>query len=156
MAKIDPSATLVLLFRLLLAGVFLFAAFPKIQDPGAFATSIEGFRVIDGALALWIALVLPWLELVIGFGILVPQIRRASGLIIMVLLIAFIGLHASAWIRGLDINCGCFGLHEASTPPNYIWLIARNVGLLAACLYILFRESRNSEPRKMTEEHSTS
>ena len=89
---------------------------------------------------MWIALALPWLELVAGFGLLIPQIRRGSALVIVLLLIAFILLHASAWARGLDINCGCFNTHEFGKAPNYLWLILRNICLLATCTCVMIRD----------------
>ncbi|MFT5837337.1 MAG: putative oxidoreductase [Candidatus Azotimanducaceae bacterium] len=156
MAKINTRAYLLLIARLVVSGIFLLAALPKIQDPVAFAASVEGFRVVGGALTAWVALILPWLELVIGFGLLIPQIRRRSGILIAILLIAFIGLHISAWMRGLDISCGCFGENEASTAPNYPWLIFRNVGLLAACICVVIRDWRNPRARAMTELDITS
>jgi uncharacterized membrane protein YphA (DoxX/SURF4 family) len=148
MAGINVTAYLLLIARLLLSGAFLLAALPKIQDPVAFAVAIDGFRVVSGQFTAWVALILPWLELVIGLGLLIPQIRRSSGILIALLLIVFIGLHASAWIRGLDISCGCFGESEAEGAPNYLWLILRNVGLLAACTCVLIRDwSRSSDPK---------
>lgn len=128
-----------LIARLVLAWVFIGAGLPKIADPLSFATSIEAFRMIEGSLALWVALLLPWLELVIGFGILTPWLKRASAMIMTALLLLFIGLHASAWIRGLDVNCGCFGLSDDS--PAYIWLILRNLGLLTFSLWVVLRKS---------------
>lgn len=143
MAKLrqqDYLAYLRLLARLAVAAAFLLAALPKIQDPVAFAASVQGFHVVGGELAGWIALVLPWLELVVGFGLLIPQLRRGSGSLILLLLLLFIGLHASAWARGLDVSCGCFGENETAAAPNYFWLIARNIALLAACLWVLAKD----------------
>jgi uncharacterized membrane protein YphA (DoxX/SURF4 family) len=140
MAELNKKTTFTLIARLVLTAVFLLAALPKIQDPVAFSSAITGFRVVGSDLATWIAIVLPWLELVAGFGLLIPQIRRSSGLILSILLITFIGLHASAWIRDLDINCGCFGSNEAHTPPNYLRLILRNAGLLIACSWVLIHD----------------
>lgn len=142
MAEINIKAYLLLIARLVVCGTFLLAALPKIQDPVAFAASIEGFRVVDGGLVAWLALLLPWLELVIGFGLLLPLIRRSSGILIAILLIAFIGLHISAWVRGLDVSCGCFGETEASGAPNYLWLILRNAAVLTACLCVVVRDWR--------------
>jgi uncharacterized membrane protein YphA (DoxX/SURF4 family) len=147
MAAVNKKTWIVLIARLVLVAVFLFAALPKIQDPVAFTGSIEGFRVVSYDFAVWIALLLPWLELVAGFGVLIPQIRRVSALILAVMLIAFIGLHASAWIRDLDISCGCFGVHESHTSPNYLLLILRNVGLLIACSCVLIQDWRLSDER---------
>ena len=144
MAGISPrtpsTAYLILIGRLIVSATFILAALPKIQDPAAFMTSVEGYRVVTSNLTVWIALALPWLELVAGFGLLIPQIRRGSALVITLLLIAFILLHASAWARGLDINCGCFNAHESDKAPNYLWLILRNICLLATCTCVMIRD----------------
>ncbi len=143
-------AYLMLIGRLILSVAFILAALPKIQDPAAFAISVEGYRVVTANLAMWIALMLPWLELVAGFGLLIPQIRRGSNLIIALLLIVFIALHASAWARGLDINCGCFNAHESEKTPGYLWLILRNIGLLTACIFVLIRDWQHRVRREDT------
>ena len=148
-----PMAYLILIGRLILSAAFILAALPKIQDPAAFAISVEGYRVVTAKLAMWIALMLPWLELVAGFGLLIPQIRRGSNLIIALLLIVFIALHVSAWARGLDINCGCFNAHESEKTPDYLWLVLRNIGLLAACIFVLIRDWQH---RVLREDTSTS
>ena len=144
MAGVSPrapaTAYLILLGRLIVSATFILAALPKIQDPAAFASSVDGYRVVTGNLTVWIALALPWLEMVAGFGLLIPQIRRGSALVITLLLIAFIVLHASAWARGLDISCGCFRAHESDKAPDYLWRILRNLGLLTACGCVLIRD----------------
>ena len=132
---------IVLLVRLVLVAAFLLAAIPKIQDPVAFAISVESYRILTGQAVLWVALVLPWLELVIGFGLLIPKMRRASSLLIILLLFIFVGLHASAWIRGLDIDCGCYAIESASS--NYFLLISRNCALIIAAVFLLTRDWRN-------------
>lgn len=160
MAGINPRVRsmlyLMLIGRLILSAAFILAALPKIQDPAAFAASVEGYRVVTGNLTIWIALVLPWLELVTGFGLLIPQIRRGSILIIALLLIVFTVLHASAWARGLDINCGCFSPHDSEKAPDYLWLILRNLGLLAACVCVLICDWQNRQLRIRREVASTS
>ena len=154
MAGVNPEvrsmAYLVLLGRLIVSAAFILAALPKIQDPAAFAVSVEGYHAVTAKLAMWIALVLPWLELVAGFGLLIPQIRRGSNLIIALLLVVFIVLHASAWARGLDINCGCFNAHESEKTPGYLWLILRNIGLLTACIFVLIRDWQHRVRREDT------
>ncbi|MEM8867677.1 MAG: MauE/DoxX family redox-associated membrane protein [Verrucomicrobiota bacterium] len=144
MAAIKRLPIVALILRLVLAGVFVSAALPKIQDPIAFTDSVIAYRVIDGSLASWVGLALPWLELVCALGLLTPWLRRASGLWIAGLLALFIGLHAVAWARGLDISCGCFGTKEGSETSYGIY-IARNFALLVAAVYLirldLFRKS---------------
>ena len=133
-----------LIVRLILVYVFLRAALPKIQDPVSFAVAVGGFRVTGPELSMWVALVLPWLELVTGLGLLIPKLRRASGIILALLLLVFIGLHSSAWIRGLDISCGCFGKELSAESPNYLWLIVRNSLLLIGLEWITWRDFRNN------------
>ena len=102
---VDMIALLRLLARLVLVAVFVSAALPKLQDPAAFAVDIQNYRLSGPVVAAWGATVLPWLELTIGVGLLTRSLRRVSGLVIAALLILFIGLHASAWLRGLDVAC---------------------------------------------------
>ena len=144
MAAITNRHLFVLLARLALAGVFVTAALPKIEDPVAFASSVDAFRVINSGLSGWVALCLPWLELVLGIGILLPVIRRASGALIGLLLLLFIVLHLSAWARGLDISCGCFGSETGEATADYRWLILRNLLLLGAVLLVLKQDRRNN------------
>ncbi len=144
MGAISQKSLVVLIARLVLAGVFVMAALPKTQDPGAFATSVAAFRVIGPGLSGWVALLLPWLELIIGLGILIPAIRRTSCALIGLLLLLFIALHTSAWVRGLDINCGCFGAETGEVSTDYRWLLLRNGLLLAATVLVLRQDRRNN------------
>ena len=54
---------IVLLVRLVLVAAFLLAAIPKIEDPVAFAVSVESYRILTGQAVLWVALVLPVLPM---------------------------------------------------------------------------------------------
>ena len=142
MVQINKKSLFLLLARLALAGVFVMAALPKIQDPVVFANAVAAFRVINSDLSGWVALVLPWLELVLGIGILLPAIRRTSGALIGLLLLLFIALHTSAWVRGLDISCGCFGSESGEVATDYRWLILRNALLLSATILVLRQDSK--------------
>lgn len=145
MGQISKKSLCVLIARLVVAGTFVMAALPKIQDPTAFATSVTAFRILDTSLSTWVALFLPWLELIIGLGILIPAIRRSSGALIGLLLMLFIALHSSAWMRGLDISCGCFGAETGETTTDYRWLILRNALLLGATLLVILQDRRNHD-----------
>lgn len=147
MGVMNNKGLVLIIIRLCIAATFLFAAFPKIEEPLVFAQSVNAYQLLPSSWSLWIALGLPWLELVAGLGILAPRLRRASGCIIVGLLALFIGLHLNAWTRGLDITCGCFGLHEDAS-VNYLWPILRNLALLIGCILILIRDTRTHSARK--------
>ena len=148
MAPIQLNACYRLLLRiarLVLVAVFVTAALPKIQAPDDFSLAIMNYRVSGPVLSAWVALFLPWVELVAGLGLLFLPLKRASGLILSILLLIFIIMHIQAWMRGLEISCGCFGNDpaELATSTSYLWLISRNALLLIPCSLILFQAERN-------------
>ena len=119
------------LARLVLAGVFLVAATPKLLDPAAFAASIANFRVFPDALVNAIATVVPALELVGALALLTPW-RRGGALLLGGMLLAFTALLAVSLARGLDLDCGCFGADPSAQADPVSWLhLLRNVALLA-------------------------
>jgi hypothetical protein len=58
------------------------------------------------------------------------------------MLAAFVIGIASAWARGLSIECGCFGgggSPAANAAAKYPWDIARDVGLLLLSVWLVWR-----------------
>jgi uncharacterized membrane protein YphA (DoxX/SURF4 family) len=121
----------VLLFvvRAALAAVLLIAGWPKAADPGAFIRDLWNFRLLPEPRAYWIAAFVPYLEIAAGLALVTGLQRRGAHLIIAVLLPVFLVFHVSAWARGLDIACGCFG-HSA--PGAEAWHPAWWVALIGA------------------------
>ena len=115
------------------AGVFIYASVLKIADPADFAQSIKYYKLLP----LWalhaMALLLPWWELGAGLALLLPGWRRAGSAIVFVLTCVFIGAIISAMVRGLDISCGCFGVH--SSKVGFL-LLAFDLSLLLATGYV--------------------
>ena len=100
---------LLLLFRVIVGGVFIWAGALKIADPLGFAQSIKNYQVVPHTLAFLIAVVLPWVEVLSGAFLIIGVFKRSSALIISLLLAGFIALVALALARGIDTSCGCFG-----------------------------------------------
>lgn len=92
-----------------LAGVLVLAGGLKLVDPARFAAEIAGFRLVEGWLAGGLAVYLPWLEVAVAVGLVFGQTRGAARVLAGVLLAGFSLVLASAWLRGLDVRCGCFG-----------------------------------------------
>lgn len=121
--------------RLVLGLTFAVAAGLKIFDPAAFATDIGHFHLLPHPLVLGTAVYLPWLELICGFAVLCRWREQGAQLLLAGLCGVFFIALASAWFRGLDISCGCFG---ASNKPSTLPLaLARSVSLSLAALYLL-------------------
>lgn len=101
--------------RLLLAGTFGYAAVLKLADPSAFATDIGHYRLLPYPLTLAAGVYLPWLELACAAAILFRWRERGALALLLMLCVLFSLALASAWWRGLDITCGCFGHTGAAT-----------------------------------------
>ncbi len=126
--------------RLLLTGVFGYAATLKILDPQTFATDIDHFRLLPYWLAAFAGAYLPWLELLCAAAVLFRRYERGALFLLTGLCAMFSLALASAWIRGLDISCGCFGHSEIST--NFPLAIAR-AAVLGFVAFLLFRSARS-------------
>ena len=125
--------------RLLLGGTFAVAAVQKILDPAAFAADIGHYHLLPYPLTLALGLYLPWLEFACSVGVLCRWRERSACLLTAMMCGVFFAALSSAWWRGLDINCGCFG--HSVTATGLPLAIARSLvlGLLAL---LLFRESQ--------------
>ena len=122
------TAALSHLAALVVAGVFLWFALPKITDARQFAVDIGNYRLLSRYASAWFAIVLPWWEIGASLALLWPGTRKAGAILIAGLLVMFIGAVGLAMSQGLDITCGCGG-HGSGKAG---WLtILRNVGLLA-------------------------
>jgi putative oxidoreductase len=96
-------------FRIALGGLFLYAGAVKIADPLGFAQNIADYRLVPRAIAFFAALVLPWVEVLAGAALVAGLFPRTSAGLIAFMLAFFIVLVAVTMVRGLDVECGCFG-----------------------------------------------
>lgn len=129
-----------MIFRFLIAAVFLAAGLLKLHDPLAFADGIAAFHLFPAWMISPLALGLPFFELFTGLAILNRRTRLAGSLAACGLSFCFLVLYASAMVRGLEIQCACFGKWEFLQATTRVGLV-RAVVLLAACLWTCWRES---------------
>lgn len=123
----------------ILAVVFVVAGSMKVIDPVAFFADIQNYDLLPwNSVTVVLAFYLPWLEVICGIALFFRQFRHGALVIILTLLLVFIGALASAWIRGLDISCGCFG--SQTEHPRYLLWISRDVLLLLCASGLIFYE----------------
>jgi hypothetical protein len=115
-------------FRVVLAVLFALAGGLKLLDPAAFAVEINRYQLIPWWGCALLALFLPWLEICVGIGLLTRSFSRGALAWITALLVVFSLALLSALLRGLSIDCGCFGRIWQST--GTFWPLVRNVVLL--------------------------
>ncbi|MBZ5576714.1 MAG: DoxX family membrane protein [Acidobacteriia bacterium] len=126
-------SALLLLVRLALGAVFVYAAWVKLREPWLlFAMSIDAYQVLPQWAVLTVARTLPWLELALGILLFAGRWRRLSSVAASALLMLFFSLMVRAYIRGQTIDCGCFGPGEAISPLTLL----RDGSLLAGALLL--------------------
>jgi uncharacterized membrane protein YphA (DoxX/SURF4 family) len=135
---------LVLLLRLGVGAALLFAGVTKLLDPAAFATALERYQLFPSWALAPLAHLLPPLELLTGAGLLLNRLPRGAAGLATALSAGFVLSLGSAWARGLDVDCGCFG---AALTSNVPFALARAGGLLGASALLLFRLTRADPPR---------
>lgn len=134
-ARILTGRGLNLVLRLFLGGLFVFASWHKVIEPLAFAMSVRGYKIIPFAYSNLFALVVSWSELIAGVMLILGIFTRQAAGAIAILLVMFIAAIAMVVVRGMTVDCGCFG-SEGGSSASWL-LIVRNVALLSVSYLIM-------------------
>ncbi len=132
-----------------LGATFVYASLDKIAHPPEFARIVYHYQIVGPS--AWIppllpntfAVVLPWIELVIGVLLIGGLWRKEAAALAGLLLVVFLGAVGSAMYRGIDIEkCGCFSVSEEGRQAGWL-LLAQDVALLAAALLLAGAQPRS-------------
>jgi len=118
-----------------LGALFIYAGALKFWRPDLLLADIESYHLLPYRLAYLWSYFLPALEIVGGVALYHHAWRKVAAGLLLALCVIFILALLSAWARGLDISCGCFG--GAETKANYPVLIGRDLLLAAGLGWIL-------------------
>jgi putative oxidoreductase len=131
--------TILLATRLVLAAVFVVAGALKLRDPAGFANDVANYQLMP-ALAPVMAVTLPSLEIVVGLALFLARWRRPAALCAAGLMAMFTVAAGTAYARGLDVACGCFG----TTGGAIGWTtLVRDLALLGAAILVVALERRS-------------
>jgi uncharacterized membrane protein YphA (DoxX/SURF4 family) len=128
---------------LILGVVLVYAAWVKLRAPWPqFAVSINSYQVVPLSWLEPLARTLPWVELVLGLGVISGFLQRWFGLASSLLLGFFFSLMIRSYAIGLNIDCGCFGPGEALGPMTML----RDGTLVALALVVTVTGFRQNQP----------
>lgn len=130
-----------LVARLGLAAVWLLSGFEKASDPRETIVAVRSYELLPESLVSTVAATLPYLEISLGVLLVLGFATRLAAALSAVLLLVFIGGVISAAVRGLTIDCGCFGGGGTVAPgaTTYTLEIVRDIGFLALAGYLVWR-----------------
>lgn len=141
--------TLASVLRLLLGGIFMFAAWIKIKDPmsrALFAIDLDAYKIIPLRYVQTVAWMLPVAEMMLGAVLILSAVGvllrpgnrllmvslRLSSVLVCLSLVIFIGAMSWAKLSGKNIDCGCFGPGE---PISWKTMV-RDGSMLAGAMFV--------------------
>ena len=106
-----PIRLLLAGLRILIGILFLVSGIEKLtRNHENFILVVQSYKVLNDHGAVYVAKVIPWVELALGIFLIVGLKIRASLTALWILVSAFIAVVGSALFRKLPIDdCGCFG-----------------------------------------------
>ena len=124
------------LCRMVLAGVFIYSGYIKVQNTLQFAVAITGYQLVPENLVYPMAQYLPWIEIALGVAILIGWKIRFFSSAAAGLLVFFMVILTITYLRGIEANCGCFSMDDPISPMT----IVRDSLILIPALYLVFEK----------------
>jgi uncharacterized membrane protein YphA (DoxX/SURF4 family) len=127
--------------RMAVGGVFVFSGLTKVGDIDETIRSVRNYRLLPEAIVPTAGSALPVLELALAVLLLAGLLTRVAAIITLPLSAAFFIGVSSAWARGLQIECGCFGNGGLTTDPvpGYVRELVLNALIVVACIWLIRR-----------------
>ena len=136
---------LVIICRLILGGVFIYASLDKIANPAEFAKAVGNYHVLPFGLENLLAITLPWLELFAGICHKIGVFIDGATVLVVLMNIVFIFAISQALARGISIECGCFSVASDAGSNIGIQTILRDIGYLLLAYVVYYRKDNKLE-----------
>ena len=116
---------------LFVGAVLAISGFAHASNPVYFLGSIVQYGIFPSTLARWIGATLPWIEIGLASMLLLSLNRHYAFIASALLAICFVGMQSWALLRGLKIDCGCFGSLTSHPIGAFSYSIAVGLGGLS-------------------------
>ena len=136
---------IVFFFRFIIGIIFIYASWDKIAHPAEFAKAIGNYHAVPFGLENMMAMVLPWLELLVGICLIAGIMVDGAAIMSVVMNVVFIFAISQALARGISIECGCFSVTAEGGDKIGLETILRDIVYLTMSLVILNRQERRLE-----------
>ncbi len=134
-SKLTVANVWVVVVKVGLAAVFVWAAVAKLRDLNAFVSDINNYHLLPANWASYAAIAVPAFELAVALALVTGVAMRGAALVAVGMLVAFTFAITQAILRGINVDCGCFG---AATQARTDWSsVVRNGVLIMAAVSIV-------------------
>jgi putative oxidoreductase len=117
-------------FKVFLGVIFLLSSVTKVFETAKFMDSIAGYKIVPQMFLYPMALIIPWVQLVCGLLLMLDVYPKSNAFVLSGLLTVYTIAITSAFIRGIDMDCGCFDLMIGLPDRVGIFAIVRDLVLL--------------------------
>ena len=140
--RIIHNDYLTMLSRLVIGIMLIYASYYKVIEPASFAKSSWYYHMVPGSLINLMALILPWLELICGLGLILGIFYDGSKVWATLMMVMFIIALSSTIVRGIDIDCGCFKASAGATGSAWKSLVFDLVAMIFVIQMLLSKSRR--------------
>lgn len=130
---------IILVCRIVLGGIFIYASLDKIAHPAEFAKAIGNYHILPFGLENLLSLTLPWLELLAGVALITGVMIDGAAIMVIIMNIIFIFAISQALARGISIECGCFSVTTEGGDNIGLQTVIRDIGYLIMGFIVLYR-----------------
>ena len=139
MKTILKNRWLIFTLRLILGVIFVAASISKIQDISKFISTVTSYGILPHVLADIYGYVAPWLELIVGFALILGVFIRISAGLSILLTLSFMVASSYALVNTVEGSCGCFGTF---LPLSHTASLAIDVFMLLASFILVFNKEK--------------
>ena len=137
----DPKNWISLAARLILGIVLIVAGSMKVGNLDGSVHATASYQILPYELARIVGYALPFAEIALGLFLVIGLFTRVAGALGALMMLAFVIAIVSVWVRGIAIDCGCFGaggpIDLEKAIGQYPWEILRDVGLMACGVWLV-------------------
>lgn len=127
--------------RFYMAFVWFKAGLHKVNTYMDTSQSITAYKIFTPEFSGYLATIIGPLEIAGGVLLLLGIFLKQSSKVATIVLILFIIGMGQAWARGLNIECGCFGVQPSSNPTaaHFATSIARDFLFVFLTVWTIYR-----------------
>jgi len=128
-----------------LAGCFfVFSGLLHASNPYFFMHSVASYRIVPESIVGMIGLFLPHLLIVVGVCLCFDWMIETVLPVALVIAVVFIAAQLTVLVRGMKIDCGCFG---STVSPVSVRSLMPSLFITAVCLLRLFLYQSQGQTR---------
>jgi putative oxidoreductase len=121
--------------RFFLGGLFVYAGYTKVENPLQFAVALEAYQLLSPNSVIWVVKTLPWLEIGLGVALILGITVRYTAALAGALLTLFVVVMLVTYLRGIEADCGCFGVGERLSS----FTLVRDFLFILPALYLVLK-----------------